>query len=148
MEPPLGFKVVIPTVPFLAMNAYEAIAGASTFQRAKLADPRAVNPVPALVAEVVHSAYTVKKFGAVPRKRKKTAAVLAFEGGVGKGERNAAAFIMATYHLDQGGLGSAEALDALKNWNTLNTPPLPEREVENVHESALRHILSRKSERR
>ena len=59
--------------------------------------------------------------------------------GVPEGSRNNAAFVMAKHLLDTMKLAECDALFALRAWNDLNKPPLPEVELTRVLESARKY---------
>ena len=142
--PPAGFKQRIPTERFVSMTVAEAVAAGGTYEPSTLPDPRGARPVGALVLEAVvatrpEPAYAVT--GAVAGRRGKTDAVRAVEGGVGRGERNAAAFVMATYLLDNEGMDVYEAHAALEAWNLKNRPPLGPSELARVLTNAEERVF-------
>ncbi len=59
-------------------------------------------------------------------------------GGVGEGNRNDSAYVMARYLLNpmEGGLSDLDARDRLRKWNETNVPPLESREIDRIFESA------------
>lgn len=133
------FKQRVETTAFLTMSLPEIEAQTRRFVSTKLPDPRSVKPVDALIALASWHAVQRRITTTAPRS-KKTASVAAVEAGVGAGERNRAAFLMATYYLDQLGMSDEEAEEALAAWNRLNHPPLGKREWTRVLRSAVRHI--------
>ena len=133
---PSSFKVRVPTQKFLEMRVYEMVARSETSEPSALPDPRRARPVPALAAEAVRASYRPER-SAPSRGKGKTDAVREVEGGVGAGQRNAAAFVMAAFLLDQLALPEKEALGALLAWNLKNDPPLGEEELGGVLSKAV-----------
>jgi len=84
-------------------------------------------------------AEAAEEYGEAPFEGPDPPCIVALLHGVQEGYRNEAAMRIATYWLKfKRDVDKAKALAKLKNWNRHSKPPLPERELESVVESALK----------
>lgn len=144
--PPTRFKQAIPTERFLTMTVAEAVAAGETFEATALPDPRGTRPVATFMSELAQAACPPLRYVAA-QSSGKTYAVRAVEEGVPEGERNQAAFVMATYYFDQMAMTDREAWKALCDWNRKNRPPLDRGELARVLVNAEKTVYEKASRR-
>ncbi len=78
-----------------------------------------------------------RNFDSVPAD-KRARAYLAKVGHVAEGERDLTAFRVAAFLVRTVGLTAGEALGYLRDWNARNSPPLPDRQLQDKVKSAAR----------